>query len=147
MATTSTMVAVKAALVNVLRGRPGLDSVLISYADPGDKGRREQAFFDEVRASEQRSVSMKAGRKRRDEEYELDLVVDVSSKTTPESVESRCLDIVSELEDVLALDPTIGGTDGVLWALVSDLRLKTLETGDGPVCRAIVTITVRGRLL
>jgi hypothetical protein len=146
MATTTTIIAAKTALIDALKSRPALDGVLISYADPGDKARREQMFCSEVRSSEQSPVALKQGRKKRDEEYELDILVDCSSKTTPETAESRCMELVAELEDELAEDTTIRATDGILWATVTDMRLKTVETGDGPISRATVTITVRGRL-
>lgn len=146
MATTSTIIPAKLALVDALKSRPALNGVLISYADPGDKARREQMFCSEVRVSEQSPVALRAGRRKRDEEYELDMLIDCSSKTTPETSESRCMELVAELENELAEDTTIRATDGVLWATVADMRLKTAETGDGPTSRATVTITVRGRL-
>lgn len=146
MTPTSTIVPVKAGLIQALRGRPGLSGVLITYADPGDKGRREQMFCTDVRRAEQEPASFRSGRKHRDEEYELDLVVDCSSKTSPEATEARCMEMVAEVEDELAEDQTVRGTPGVLWATVTDLRLSTQETGDGPVSRALVTITVRARL-
>jgi hypothetical protein len=146
MATASTIVPVKQELVAALRSRPALQGVLITYADPGDKGRREQMFCSEVRVSEQNPVALRAGRKSRDEEYEVDLIVDCASKASPETAEARCMEMVSEVEDELAEDTTVRGTDGVLWATITDMLLKTVETGDGPVARATVTITVRGRL-
>jgi hypothetical protein len=146
MATTSTIIPAKLAIVSSLKARPALTGVLISYADPGDKSRREQIFCSEVRVSEQSPVALKTGRRKRDEEYEIDVIVDCYSKTTPSSAETRCMEMVAELEDELADDTTIQGTDGILWATVTDMRLRTTETGDGPYARAIITITVRGRL-
>lgn len=145
-APTSTIVPAKKALASALRLRPALEGVLVAYADPGDKGRREQMFFAEVRQADQDPVALKAGRRRRDEEYELDLIVDCSSKPSAEAAESRCMELVAELEEELAEDTTIHATPGVLWALVTDLTLKTAETGDGAIARAVVTITVRARL-
>ena len=146
MASTSTIVSAKRSLLDSLASRPSLNGVLLAYADPGDKRRREQMFYAEVRVSEQSPVALKSGRRKRDEEYELDLIVDCASKASPETSEARCMELVAEVEDELADDPTIRGTDGVLWATVTDMRLTTMETGDGPMSRATVTITVRGRL-
>lgn len=147
MPSSSTIVATKRALVMALQTRPALNGVLISYADPGAKGRKEQVFIAEVRNADQEPVALRTGTRKRDEEYELDVYVDVLSKASAETSEERTMELVAELEEFLANDPKINNTPGVLWAVVTDMRMKTAETGDGPSTRCIVTVTVRGRLL
>lgn len=140
---TSTIVSTKRALVDHLQGRPALNGVQVTYADPGDRARAEQVWLGEVRTAEQEPVSLRSGRKQRNESYELDVICD-ALKATAETAEARCLELVAELEELLAAATL--DAPGVLWATVTDMRLKTAETANGPLARAVVTVTVRARL-
>lgn len=143
MPTTSTIVTTKRALVDLLLSRPALDGVQVTYADPGDKAKATQLWLGEVREASQEPVSIKAGRKKRDETYDLDVIAD-AIKPTPETAEARCLELVAEVEDVVA-DFDIG-VDGVWSVGVTDFRMKSTHAETGTLARAVVTLTVRARL-
>jgi hypothetical protein len=143
----TTIVAVKRALRDGLALRPALQGVLVNYGDPGDRGRREQIWMGRIQRADQEPVALRQGRRKRDEDYDLWVHIDVASKVTPEDNEARAIEIVQEVESLLADDPSIGNVPGVLWAVVSQMRLNTVETADGPSTSAIVTVNVRGRLL
>lgn len=142
----TTIVAAKRALRDLLKARPALDGVLVNYGDPAERGRREQVWLGRVRQADQEPVALRSGTRTRDEVYELWVHVDVASKATAEENEARAVDLIREVESVLANDPKLGGTEGVLFAVVTEMSMNTVETGDGPSTSAVLTVTVRARL-
>jgi hypothetical protein len=142
----TTIVAVKRSLRDRLKARHGLSGVLVNYGDPGERARREQIYIGEVRTPEHEPVAIRAGTRKRDETYELSVHVQCASKVQPEANEVRLVELIHEVESELAEDPTVGSVPGVLFAVVSELSFRTLETPDGPVSAAVVIVTVRARL-
>lgn len=139
--------AVKAALRDSLKTRPALQGVLVNYGDPGDRGRKEQVWMGRIERADQEPVALRQGRRKRDEDYDLWVHIDVASKVQAEDNEARAIELVQEVESVLAEDPSLGEVQGVLWAVVREMRVNTVETGEGPSTSAIVIVNVRGRLL
>ena len=143
----TTIITVKRALLDRLDSQPGLDGVLTSYGDPGAQGRKELISVGDVRVGEQSPVNLRATPSRREENYELEVTVAVIGKATNEKNETRCVELVHEIEEVVSNDPTLGGVPGLLFVVVSEMSLRTDQTGDGPVTTAIVTLDVKARML
>jgi len=140
MATTSTMAAFKAALKAAIAADAQLAGVQVAYGDPGDKGRKEAVWLGESVLGEVEPASMRSGQKRRREDYEVSVTIEVMSKRTPEASETRAILISGEIEDLLAADTTVGAVPNLLWAFVRGLEMETSEGADGP--RTVIDLTI-----
>ena len=144
----SVIVTTKKALIDALNDRPGLDGVGVHYGDPGAIAGKEVIWIGDVRVADQEPVAIRTAPIKREEVFELWVTVDVFGKANAEKNETRTLEIVNELEELLSTDPKLSGSvEGLLWALVTEMSLKTDHTGDGPATRAVVTVQVTARLL
>ena len=77
---STTIYNVKAALLTKLQASSDLNGIQVVYADPGSAERRESIFLGEVDSSNQIPESFGTGRRRRIEEYTVDVMVCVQSK-------------------------------------------------------------------
>lgn len=144
----TTMADAKAALVAALRVRAGLTGVQVDYADQGGTARRQRIFLGDIEDNDHEPVALRAGRRRREENYTLAVIVEVIGVSpAPENNERRALELAREVEECLADDPTLGRTPGVVTALVGGMDLSTSETTDGPQTRVAVRVAVKARLL
>jgi hypothetical protein len=144
----STIVAVKQALITNLSALGGLSSVHISYAHPGEKGRKENLWLGAVRDGEHEATALKLGRRRREENYEVELHVEVGgTQLSPERSEERAIVIGTLVEEYLADNPKMGGVINVLFAVVTGIDMHTLNTTNGPLTQLMLTISVKARLL
>jgi len=139
--TVSTMAALKSAIKAAIAADTDLAGVQVYYGDPGDKGRRECIWLGASSLGEQEHPAMKAGKKRRREDYDLTVIIEVMSKRTPEASEARAVLLCGEVEDLLAADTTVGSVPNLLWAYVSDMEMNTTEGVDGP--RSVIDLTIR----
>lgn len=149
MPTVSTIPTVKARIITLLVARAGLSGVSVTYAWPGTSAAAEQMFFGETQAVDHEIANIRAGRKQRQETYDLGLVIQVlkpgSTALTASTVESRAFALAQEVENMLADDPTlaIGPPSGALqWAHVDSIESPVLvpfEKGWG----AELTVRIR----
>lgn len=122
-------------------------SVPVFYGEPIDLHPSECIWLGKSTDAEQEPVALRKGRVKRDEDYEFDVTIRVSSKAKPAQAEERAVAIGVALEELLADNPNLTATAGVLFALVESVELDTTETGDLPVSILTYTLRVRGRML
>jgi hypothetical protein len=116
VAISSTVPTIKDALVTALKAQAGLAGIQVERAHPGpEKLDREAVWLGAARGRHVIPV-MKAGRKSRDEEYIVEVLLSVVKPGgTLEEAEERAFALLAEVEDVLADDPRLG-TTAILWA-------------------------------
>tara|TARA_R110000803_G_scaffold79437_1_gene145049 strand:+ start:723 stop:1172 length:450 start_codon:yes stop_codon:yes gene_type:complete len=146
---SSTMYAVKTKLLTLLQDDAGLSAVQVTYGDPGGAMRRESIFMGDINSSDQFPEVLASGRRRRLEEYTLDVHVFVQSKAAGlQEAEQRAVSLASTVENVVADNPQLGGTvSGLMFAECSGMSMSSAEAGaDGPVVETIVQFLVKARL-
>lgn len=144
---TTTLVPVKLKLIDLLVGRPGLAGTQIGYRWPGDATEQEAIWLGDSRGAGTYPV-MRAGRKPRDELYTFDVFLQVlTPDALDETSELRALELLAELEDVVADDPGLGlgGTHPTLVARVASWASTNglLESGWGTVIKADIEVKSR----
>lgn len=146
MATTSTVPAVRAALVSLVGA--GLAGVSVTYGRPMDKVLPREAVWVGDVTVDQRVPVMTAGRKRREESYRVEVTVSVlNARGTLQTADERCFTLVDAIENVVADDPTLGGIDGLIHATVAGIRSPVPEfAAEGPVALAVVEVACLSRL-
>lgn len=124
MSTTSIVPEALDALVdNLGEAMTGANAaVTVHEAWPGPDGSAEMVVFGEVIWPEYRIPTIKAGRKYRDEEFNLAFEVlifgtDGSTPADPTPARNRAFAVLAVLEDFLADDPRAGlANDVIKWA-------------------------------
>ena len=132
MSTTSTVPAVLDALLSTINA--DLEGVTAFEVWPGPEASAEMVVFGEVRWNEYRIPTVQAGRKQRDEEYEIEWFVYVAGEpgTTPNDpkpARDRAFEIMESLEDVLAADPAAG----LGYASIKEIQVSPGDDPTGPV--------------
>lgn len=147
MATTSTVPTFKTALIAALQARSGLQGVTIAYAWPGPTSTAEMVALGRVEDSVDIPI-MKAGRRHRDEDYTLDVVIWCSKPgSTPlkaNDVEARAYEIKAELEDLLAESPQL--ITEILWAEYAGHDSEFVPLDKGWAWQLTARVRVRARL-
>lgn len=146
MATTSTVYAFRAALVEAVAAV--LTDVQVSHGYPGESFlEREAVYVDRVTGRHQ-IANIKAGRKQRDETYVATVVVSVvNDDGTAADAEERAFELLQVVEDILADDPSMNDTDGVVHATAGDFRMLSDLTTNGAACVLEFDINVNARLI
>ena len=145
----STMYAVKAQLLTLLAADSTLSSIQTSYGDPGEAMRRESIFMGDVNSNVHTPESLSSGRRRRLEDYTLDIEVFVQSKAAgQQEAEQRALVLAHAVEDVLADYPILdNGVTGLMFIECSGMSVTSNEAGaDGPHSQITVHFAVKARL-
>ena len=145
----STMYEVKAALLTQLQADSTLSNIQVTYGDPGEAMRRESVFFGDITSNMQIPEALASGRRRRIEEYTLDIEVFVQSKPAGlQEAEQRALVIGHAVENVLADYPDLSGSvTGLMFLECSGMSMSTSEAGiDGPRIQLTVHTNVKARL-
>lgn len=143
----SSIVTVKAALTTALQAAMPA-GVQVTYGDAGQVSRKERVWIGDVAEAIHEPVVLKAGKRRREERYEVTLHVEVIGKPTVQANEERVLALVLVIEDALANDPTVSGSvPAGGWAVVAGLDMSSNDTSDGILTVADVRVLVTGRLL
>lgn len=148
MATHSTVPTVRAQLVTLLRARPGMADTTVTPTSPGDAQYNEAIFLGRARGAHDQPVS-RAGRLKREEDYVLDVWIEVVRPGRDGSVaEDRAFALFGELEDVVADDPVIGLAGTILKATVGKWEEHALvaDTSRGWTCQLRVEVAVKARL-
>ena len=145
----SIMVSFKTKLLAELAALAGTTGVKMSYADPGENALKENIWFGRIYDSEVDPVALRAGRRRREENFTVEVFVEVGGvRLTPERCETRALELGQLVEEYLADHPKLDDTvDGLLFAVVSGMDLFTSQTTDGPLTRQTISVDVKARLL
>lgn len=101
--------AVKAALVEGLQALEDLNGVQVEYGWPGDDlVERERVFCGQARFAHE-PASMRAGRVYRNEQGELDVIVDVESVGgSAQDADLRAVAIGAVVEEFVADNPNLG---------------------------------------
>lgn len=149
MATHSTVPVVKAAIKTRLEARSGLNGVRVDRVHPGDAELTEGIRIGDVHGHHDIAV-MNAGRKRRDEQYTVDVFFEAALPGDDgRPAEERAFALLAEAEDEIADDPTLGGAltgqSGAAWAGAWDARTY-LDGNVGWACTIRFEINVRARL-
>jgi hypothetical protein len=145
----SIMVTFKQDLLATISAMPGMAGVKVSFGDPGENALKENVWFGRIYDNDHDPVALKAGRRRREENFTLEIYVEVGgTRLTPERCETRALELGLLIEEYLADNPKLdGNVDGLLFAVVSGMELFTSQTTDGPYTRHTVSVDVKARLL
>ena len=145
----STMYAAKAQLLTLLLANSTLSNVQCTYGDPGEAQRRESIFLGDVTSNTQTPEALASGRRRRLEDYTIDIEVFVQSKAAgQQEAEQRALVLANAVEDVLADYPTLDdAVSGLMFVEASGMSMSASEAGiDGPRIQVTVQATVKARL-
>ena len=140
---------VKAALLTKLQADATLSAIQVVYADPGEAMRRECVFMGDAVSGNQIPESLASGRRRRIEEFRLDVHVGVQSKAAGvQEAEQRAIALAAAVENVGADYPTLSDSvTGLMFIECAGMSTNTGEAGiDGPRVLATVHFQVKARL-
>jgi len=146
---STTMYEVKAALLTKLQADSTLSSIQTTYGDSGEAMRRESIFMGDITANSHDPESLSSGRRRRREDYTLDVMVAVQSKAAGlQEAEQRAVTLASAVENVVADYPTLSDSvTGLLFIECSGMSMSSSEAGiDGPRVLITVHVSVKARL-
>lgn len=145
MATTSQAPQFKADLVTALRA--GLPGVQVEYAWPGPNTESECVYLDRVEGTVSYPALM-AGRKMRQEDYTVDVVIWVHQPDTSplafQECESRAFQLRAAIEDALAADP--GFSSASKWALEDSFETEPQPYEHGWAIALTLQVSVMDRL-
>lgn len=146
MSVGSSLVAFKRALRTSLQGRVGLAGVLVTYEPEPEQA--ESIWFGNARTTDERIPVMKAGTKKVDERYLLDIHVQViqADGQTQESADLRCVALFGELQQALAVDPQITAEVFVVELDSWEHFVGELPSGRGHGSRFDARVRVHARL-
>lgn len=145
MASTSTLVTVKSAIVALLE--TALPDVQVSYHHPGEPEMQGECIFLGHAQAEKTIPVMRANRKKTDEDYTVQVIVEVKGEgLTQLAADTRCMELFAEVEDVFADDPNLGLGSTILWAQITGWEQVGGSTGTGHGCRVEVDVAVKARL-
>jgi hypothetical protein len=140
---------VKKAILEKLEAESSLSGVQIAYSDPGATTQQEVIYFDKTTSKE---LAAALGRKRRDEDYDLELVVGVAQDGDFAQVcEERCWEIVAIVENMVRLNPEMPSTaepTGTVsgWVVFAGAVLTPYITTSGQrIAATVCTIHVKHR--
>jgi hypothetical protein len=146
---TSTAPAVRAALIAALAARPGLAGVTTTYFWQGDADTQEAIYLGTTTITND-WVTMRSGRKAREEAYRIQLHLRAFKPTDwGPTAEARAFAIIAEIENLVADDPSIGlsATMPTLRLLITDMTVEPVLLDPGGIgAQATLTIEARNRL-
>ena len=131
----STAPGVKQALIDLLEDRPALEGVTIQWAGPSntDEVKPKMIWFGKtVRDSEWSGLGAKSAGRRppRREEYTVKVIVyRYLEGNVPKQCEQDCEDLVTEIEDAIYGDVTLGGLLAE-WAEVKRVETETMVANE-----------------
>lgn len=149
MATSSTVVAFKTALVSALVTAVNDSNVQVVYGRPQDTlVKREFVHVADVSFSSE-LANIKSGRKHYDEDYTVDVVFAVGKpRGAASDAETRAFALFEFLRDVLAEETGAQGlgVDGVWSVTLTSVEAATTHRQEGPVSVVVATVRVRARV-
>lgn len=140
---TSTVPALKGAVLDLLAAAPALAGVQVEWTHPGPNAlQAECVYFGDSIVDEQAVVN---GNRRRDESYRLDVVVSVEHYTTDaRATEERAWQLAAAIEDVVRQNPR--PLPEVLSVMVGGKRQANYPDTDGRVSEVVVSLSCRARI-
>lgn len=150
MATSSTVVAFKTALVTALTTAINDSNVQVAYGRPQDLlvTKRELVHVADVDYSAN-VANIKAGRANYDEDYRVDVVFAAGRPRGQSSdSETRVFALFEYLRDLVAEETGKQGfgVDGVWAVTLEAVDATTAHQGEGPVSVLVATLRVRARI-
>ena len=148
---SSTVAAVKTAIITALAARAGLAGVQVEYADPAKHRQDELIYFGNTRGRHE-IAAIRAGRKPRNETYTLDLYIGaVKRGETVSAAEDRVAALLAEVEGLVADDPQLtaaGLAAGTIDSITAgDWEIDPGEIEPGrPAAAMVFGLEVRARL-
>lgn len=140
---TSTVSALKAALLTRLQARTGLAGVQVTYGWPSGQVKRESIMLGGVTGNQEyRTV----GATQRMEEYTLTTYITVirEGSALQQAADERALALMAEVEADLRSDPTVNNT--VLTAQLAGFTLEPMASSETREARLTLTIDVMARI-
>ena len=139
---TTTITAMRAALVTLLQARGGLSGVQIGYGMPPGALQREHILMGLVEATQEYRA---LGTARKFEDYTVTVHISVMREgTDQQATDERALVLLAEVEAALRADPTVSGT--VLTAEVGRYRLEPLASESTREARITLDVITRARI-
>lgn len=149
MATASIAHTARAALVAAIDTGALADKVYYGWPGPEGDSQSELAWIDGIIDWTSPIATMKAGRRHRQEEFTMVLIVLTSASEEDsqglDTVFQRLLVLVKVVEDALADDTTLGES-AIQWAEITDIESTDQPYDKGWISRAVVQIRVHARL-
>lgn len=147
MSTGTTLVKFKKAMVTALKARPGMSDVEVSYGFAEDYIAEKAVWFEGARSSD-RIATLKAGTKRVEENYNVNLVIQVlcNEGETQDEADEHAAAILTEVQQCLAENPQL--IPEILWASLEgwEHKIGSLPKGGGHGSGFNCRIGVRARL-
>jgi hypothetical protein len=139
---TTTITAMRAALLALLQARPALAGVQLGYGMPTGALQREHMLLGLVDATQEYRA---LGTTRKFEDYAVTMHIGVMREgTDQQAADERALALMAEVEAVLRADPTVSNT--VLTAQVDRYRLEPLASDTTREARITLDIQTRARI-
>lgn len=147
MPTTSTVPALKAALVTAIRAQAG--TVQVERRWPGPDTEAEGIYLGDVAGTSKLSALTATGsRARRREEYRVEIICQTfrssDSPITADEAEDRVYELFAFVENAVAADPDVNAT--VEWGEVSAFEDTTVPFQAGWACRLTAQFSCTARL-
>lgn len=147
MATTTTLPTVKDAIITLLNGDSTFDDVQVSYGYPGDNATQEESIWLGFAEADVDITALRAGRKRRDETYTLQVIVEVIKVGgTQEEADERCAALAGAVESAIADDLQLDLGSTIFWAYVTGWNQVGGAIDRGHACRMELELTIQARL-
>ena len=142
------MTSFKGRLLTQLQANGTLSSIQVTYGDPGGSARNECVFLGDVINNRHEPESLSTGRRRRIEDFDVEVFVQVGSKarSSPQDNEARAVVLSDAVETVIVEDPQLNDLSGLLYCQVRSMEMSTVETGEGPFTTITLTINAKARL-
>lgn len=149
MATTSTVPAVRAALVTLLTSAINDSDVQVTHGrQQNSLVKRQVVTVGNAGPYSSEIANLKSGRKQRDETYSIEVIFWVAKpRGVPYDADTRVWTLFAELEDLLADDPTLGAVDGLAWAVLDDVEAGVDIEKEGPVAWVVASVDCKARLV
>lgn len=140
---TSTVTAMKAALLTRLQARQGLSGVQVTYGWPTGAVKRESIMLGGVNGSQ---TFRTIGATQKMEEYALTVYVTVirEGSGNQQACDERALALMAQIEADLRADPTVNNT--VLTAELAAFDLQPMASAETREARLTLTINVMARI-
>src|SRR3990167_726235 len=110
----STSIAAKRALMELIPTKAGLEELEVFYAYPGESQAGRAACWFGKTSADTGFTHIQAGRKRRQEDYILELNIQVIGEgNEQDETDDEAFAYLTAIDELIADDPSIGMTQGV----------------------------------
>lgn len=146
MATSSIRWTFAKELVALIAGAESMGTVLVRSSRPGDTELTDEMVYVRMPITGEVSLPVGVGgRKPRDDRFTVTLQVAVTRPSVDEAM-VRLEEMVADVCDLLADDPSLGDIDGVLSAEISSATVGADTYADGVWASGEIAVSVHSRL-